>query len=114
MCEKLKWQMYERLGVPVYYHEPEVHGEPIDVSKLRPVLEKDGAGVGTKVLVNGLFGEFIPMTIYEHGAVSEGKMVASLSYDEEGELVATGLFNMAALKRLELSTGAEDGSTSKD
>lgn len=85
---------------------------------LEPITDRDGTKISDKVLVHGLFGElflmtvdrrmgdesFIAVTVREDG--TPGGMMGHLKFGEDDRncWVCTGLFNLRAVRKLELST----------
>jgi len=115
----LNWTVHEFNGGPLYLYDgtsPE-RGEDGDWKDLEPVTEKDALKPGVKILVSGMFGELIVMTVEadEYGELhgrshredgSPGQLIGLLAYgeDERGIWACTGWVNMSGVTKLEKTT----------
>lgn len=93
----IDFRVWESVGVPVFW--------PAKEGTLLPIREEDGVKEGDEVWVPDLCGRgYMPMKVTNsgQGLMAKGeRLSASLSY-EDGELRCTCLFNMDAVRNLEL------------
>lgn len=115
----LGWAVREFNGGPLYLFDgtPPERGEDGDWVGLEDVTEKEALKPGVQILVSGMFGELILMTVEanEHGELqgrshredgSSGQLIGLLAYgeDERGIWACTGWVNMSGVTKLEKTT----------